>query len=136
MTIAVRQGAPQFPTVAGGIAPSTHDEMDAALQALQSHKDEWVSLPVDKRIALLDRIIKDFAAIAPRWVAACAQAKGIAADSPVLGEEWGAGLWPVLRNLRLLRQSLKEIEATGRPKIPGPLTTRPDGQVVVQVFPQ
>ena len=136
MTIAVRQGAPQFPTASGSIPPSTHDEMDAAVQALQSHKDEWVSLPVSKRVALLDRIIKDFTAVAPRWVAACAQAKGIAADSSLLGEEWGAGMWPVLRNLRLLRQALIDIEASGRPKIPGPVTTRPDGQVVAQVFPQ
>ncbi len=136
MTTVVRQGAPQFPTVSGSIAPSTRDEMDAAVQALQSHKNEWVSLPVNKRIALIDRLIKDFAAIAPRWVDACARAKSIAADSPAIGEEWGAGVWPVLRNLRLLREALVDIEATGHPKIPGPVTTWPDGHVVAQVFPQ
>ena len=136
MTAVVRQGAPQFPTVSGSIPPSARDEMDAAVQALQSHKNEWVSLPVKKRIALIDQLIKDFAAIAPRWVAACARAKSIAVDSPAVGEEWGAGTWPVLRNLRLLREALVDVEANGRPKIPGPVTARPDGQVVAQVFPQ
>ncbi len=136
MTTVVRQGAPQFPMIAGAMPPSTRDEMDAAVQALQTHKNEWVTLPVSKRIALIDQLIKDFAAIAPRWVAASAQAKSIAVNSPVIGEEWGAGTWPVLRNLRLLREALVDIETNGRPEIPGPVTTRSDGQVVVQIFPQ
>src|SRR5947209_15389143 len=101
MTTIVRQGAPQFSVVSGSIPPSTRDEMDAAVQALQSHKDEWVSLPVKGRVALIDQLIKDFTAIALRWVAACAQAKSIAVDSPAVSEEWGAGTWPVVRNLRL-----------------------------------
>ena len=113
MTIATRHGSPQFPTISGSISPSTRDEMDAAAQVLHSHKDEWVSLPVHKRIVLLDQLIKDFAAIALRWVAACGQAKGIAADSSSIGEEWGAGTWPVLKNLRLLRQALVDIAANG-----------------------
>src|SRR5258707_13480757 len=71
-----------------------------------------------------------------RWVAACARAKGIAEDSPLVGEEWGAGAWPVLKNMRLLRQALVDIEAYGRPRIPGPARTRPDGQVRAQGFPQ
>jgi len=50
MTTVVRQGAPQLPTVSGSITPSTRDEMDAAVQALQSHKNEWASLQVSKRI--------------------------------------------------------------------------------------
>src|SRR5205085_5132557 len=114
MTTVVRQGAPQFPMVSGDIPSSTRDEMDAAVQALQSHKNEWVSLSASKRIALLDQLIKDFVAIAPRWVATSAQAKSIAVDSPVIGEEWGAGAWPVLRNMRLLREELVDIEANGR----------------------
>ena len=136
MTTVARQGAPEFPTVVGNMPPSTRDEMDTAVQSLQAHKNEWVALSVKKRIALLDRLMADFAAIAPRWVAASARAKGIAEDSPLVGEEWGAGAWPVLKNMRLLRQALVDIDAHGRPRIPGPVRTRPDGQVSAQVFPQ
>ena len=136
MTIVTYRGSPSFPTVLGSISPSTRDEMDAAVQALQSHKDEWVTHTVRERIALLDRLIQDFAAIAPRWVAACLQAKSVAEDAPTASEEWAVGPWPVLKNLRQLRQSLSEIETYGHPRIPGPVTTRPDGQVVAQVFPQ
>src|SRR5260370_17051516 len=38
--------------------------------------------------------------------------------------------------MRLLRESLRDIATKGRPQIPGPVTTRPDGQGVAQVFPQ
>src|SRR6266480_6336150 len=136
MTIVTHHGSPSFPTVLGGISPSTRDEMDAAVQALQSRKDEWVTRTVRERIASLDRLIQDFAAIAPRWVAACLQAKSVAEDAPTASEEWAVGPWPVLKNLRQLRQSLSDIETYGHPRIPGPVTTRPGGQVVAQVFPQ
>ncbi len=136
MSITTYQGSPQFPAVSGSIPPSTQETVDAAVQVLQEHKDAWVAVTNRQRIAILDRLINDFAAIAPRWVAASLQAKSIAEDSPSVGEEWVAGVWPVLKNLRQLRNSLSDIEAYGRPKIPGHITTRPDGQVVAQVFPQ
>ncbi len=136
MTTTTRQGAPQFPTVSGSIPPSTREEMDTAIETLQAHKDEWVAFSVRERIALIDRLIRDFAVIVSRWVDASIQAKGIAEDSLCAGEEWAAGAWPVLKNLRQLRQALVDIEADGHPKIPGRVTTRPDGQVAAQVFPQ
>ena len=77
MTTTTYQGAPQFPTVLGSIRPSTREEMDTAIEALQSHKDEWVAFSIYDRIMLIDRMIKDFAAIASRWVDASIQAKGI-----------------------------------------------------------
>src|SRR5579859_7756034 len=136
MTVAARQGSPHFPSISGSIAPSTRDEMDAAVQALQAHKDEWVTVLNRERIAILERLIRDFAAVAPRWVAACLQVKGIAEDAPTAGEEWAMGPWPVLKNLQQLRQTLIDIETDGRPRLPGPVTTRPGGQLVAQVFPQ
>src|SRR5712692_9019953 len=105
MTIDIHHGSPQFPSVSGSILPSTRNEMDAAVQTLQAHKDAWVARSTPERIAIVDELIKDFAAIAPRWVAACIQAKGIPEDSPTVGEEWGAGLWPILKQLRQLRQA-------------------------------
>jgi acyl-CoA reductase-like NAD-dependent aldehyde dehydrogenase len=110
--------------------------MDAAVRELQARKDAWVALSVRERIAIVERLIRDFNAMAPRWVAASIQAKEIAPDSPAVGEEWGAGAWTLMRLLRQTRQALADIEAGGKPHIPGPVTTRPDGQLVAQVFPQ
>jgi acyl-CoA reductase-like NAD-dependent aldehyde dehydrogenase len=136
MTISTPQGAPQFPTVLGSMPSSTPEEMDAAIEVLQAHKDKWVTFSIHERIPLIDRLITDFAAIASRWVDTSIRVKGVAEDSLCVGEEWAAGAWPVLKNLRQLRQSLVDIEVDGHPKIPGRVTTNPNGQVVAQVFPK
>jgi acyl-CoA reductase-like NAD-dependent aldehyde dehydrogenase len=135
MVTTTQQGSPQFPTIAGSIQASTREEMDAALQVLQEYKNAWVALSLRARAALVNSLIQDFAALAERWVAACCEAKGISATSFV-GEEWGTGPFTLLKQLRQLRQSLLDIETLGAPRIPGPVTTRADGQVVAQVFPQ
>ena len=41
----------------------------------------------------------------------------------------------MIRNLRLLRRALWDVEVHGRPRIPGSIRTRPDGQVTARVFP-
>ena len=64
------------------------------------------------------------------------EAEGIPADSPTAGEEWLAGPYFILRNLKLLDGALEETERHGQPRIPGPVSTREDGQVVARVFPQ
>jgi len=135
MATTTRQGSPQFPTIAGSVQPSNREEMDAAVQELQEQKNAWVTVSTRSRIALIDELIRDFAAIAERWVTACCEAKGIA-HTTFVGEEWGTGPYTLLKQLRQLRQSLVDIETRRAPRIPGPVTTRADGQVVAQVFPQ
>jgi acyl-CoA reductase-like NAD-dependent aldehyde dehydrogenase len=132
----MNQGAPQFPAITESIAATTQEEMEHALQDLQAHKDEWVRVSVQQRIALLEQLISNFVAVAPRWVTASLEAKGMSADASIAGEEWMAGAWPVVKNLRLLRQALIDIETYGRPRIPGPVKTLPNQQVAAQVFPQ
>jgi acyl-CoA reductase-like NAD-dependent aldehyde dehydrogenase len=135
MAIATRAGSPQFPTATSNIPASPQQRMDDAIADLQTKKDAWVQVTVRERIALLERLMRDCKAIAPRWVAACTQAKSIPSDAYTVGEEWAIGPYTLLRNLRLLRRSLNEIAKDGRPRIPGPVTTHPDGQVAAQVFP-
>ena len=136
MTTATQQGSPQFPQAASNVAASDQATMDAAIAALQAQKDAWVATPVPERIALVDRLIHDFAAIAPRWVDACLQAKEIAPDAPTVGEEWSMGPYTLLKQMRQLRMSLDDIRRRGVPRIPGPVKMRPDGQVTALVFPQ
>lgn len=135
MTTTISAGSPQFPTVTGKIAPSSQESMDAAIKVLVAQKQAWIQTSLDARIAIIDTLITDFAAIAPRWIAACAQAKGLAENSPLVSEEWSSVAWPILLNLRQLRQVLSDIKKDGHPHIPGPIHTRPDGQVTAQVFP-
>ena len=105
------------------------------MQILQEQKNAWVTVSTHARIALIDELLQDFAAIAERWVAACCEAKGIA-QTTFVGEEWGTGPYTLLKQLRQVRQSLVDIQTRRAPRIAGPVTTRADGQVVAHVFPQ
>jgi acyl-CoA reductase-like NAD-dependent aldehyde dehydrogenase len=136
MTIAAQQGSPQFPQAASAVAASDQTTMDSAIADLQARKDAWVATSVSERITLIDRMIADVAAIAPRWVDACLHAKEIVTGSVGVGEEWSTGPYLMIKQLRQFRTALEDIRTRGVPRIPGPVKTRPDGQVTAQVFPQ
>ena len=129
-------GIPQHGDAAGAVPPTTRREIDAALGTLRDKKDDWARLPVRDRRAILGELLKDFQVLAEPWAEAVREAEGIPAGSPTAGEEWVAGPYMIVRNLRLLDRALEETERFGQPRIPGPVTTRPDGQVVARVFPQ
>ncbi len=132
----VSRGIPQHRDVEGAIPPTPTGSIDEALADLLREKNQWAQLPIVDRLAILRELRKDFTAVAARWAEACRVGEGIPAGTPTVGEEWLAGPYFILRNLRLLEVALGEIESQGRPKIPGPVSTRADGQVVAQVFPQ
>ena len=119
-----------------GARPDTpRPQLDAAVADLRRHGDEWAALPIDRRIELLDGLIDDFHAVAHRWVETVRRIEGVEADGPFLGEEWLAGPYVVLRNMRLLRGTLEEIRDHGRPTVPGRVRRNAQGRVVAGVFP-
>lgn len=114
---------------------SPNPDVDAAVTAVAARKDAWVATGVEDRIALLERIMRDTRAVAPRWVEVECARKHIPADGAIAGEEWFAGPSIVVRNARLLRDSLRDIARHGAPRLPGQVRTRADGRVVAPVFP-
>jgi hypothetical protein len=132
---AIRRGSAAIPEVAGIMPPSSRQALELAVEELRARAAEWVALPVAERIALVEELQHDVARVSERWATLSLQAKGIAPDEPTAGEEWITGPYLVLRNLRLLRRSLADIASHGRPTIPGRAFTRPNGQVVVRIFP-
>ncbi len=112
-------------------------ELEAALAVLAERKDAWAQLPVGSKIRYLVEARRVTAAVADQWVAAAAQAKGIPDGSPSVGEEWLSGPWALLFALNRLAETLRALARGEAPPVPrGALRTRPDGQVVVRVFPQ
>ena len=109
--------------------------MDAAVSAVAGSKDTWAAVSPAARVDILGRLLDDFSSVAARWVAASLEAKGIAPGSPAEGEEWIAGPFCVLRNIRLLRDALSDIAANGAPRIPGPVWIGSDDRVAAGVFP-
>ncbi len=109
--------------------------MDEAVAELQARKKAWTEVSVRPRIGLIDELSHGVLAVADRWAKVCIEAEGIDPESPAAGEEALVGPYFILRNLRLLRKSLSDIEAHGRPCIPGPVRTLPGGQVAARIFP-
>lgn len=116
------------------IKPSSQAEIDQALAVLTAHKDVWAKMDVPSRIALLDQIKQDLPKVEKRWVEAGLAAKGGVTETMAEGEEWYS-VTVTYRTIRFLRNALQDIVQYGKPKIPGKVTTRSNGQVVAQVVP-
>ncbi len=128
--------SPKTPQILTPSAPSSsRAEMDAAVAVLQENKGAWTAVSPKERIALLGDLSKRFLAVAERWAALGIEHEGLDPEHPGSGEEALVGPYFILRNLRLLRESLLDIDTHGRPRIPGGVRTRPDGQLVARVFP-
>ena len=91
-------------------------------------------MDIPGRIALLDQIKQDLPRVEQRWIAACLAAKGAISETMAEGEEWYS-ITVTYRNMRFLRKALQDIMRYGKPKIPGKVTIRSNGQVVAQVVP-
>jgi acyl-CoA reductase-like NAD-dependent aldehyde dehydrogenase len=100
---------------------------------LQARRAAWVSLSATERLSLIARLRRDVARIAPEWSAAVARAEGLGPSEAA--EEELAGPYLTLRQLRLLRASLRDIARGGVPRIPGGVTTLPDGRAAARVMP-
>jgi hypothetical protein len=113
---------------------SSPEAIDAALEILTVNKQPWARLPVAERLGLLETMIADFSMVAPSWVKASLRAK----SGPTTQEhtpEWLGGPYSVLRNLFLLKKSLKAMQSNGIRSIVGPVVTRPNGKISARVFP-
>lgn len=116
---------------------TTKQELSVHLERLRDNKARWVKTPLARRIQLLAQCMDATLAMAPEMVAAACEAKGIPKDHPAEGEEWLGGPMTIMRNLRLLSQTLQDVQDRGAPRLgAGDLTRRPDGQVKVPVFPR
>lgn len=116
------------------IQPSSQAEMDQALTVLTAHKDAWAKMDIPGRIELLDQIMQDMPGVEERWLAAGMSAKENQTETYGAGVEWYS-ITVTYRYIRFLRKALQDILQYGKPKIPGKISTRANGQVVAQVVP-
>ena len=116
------------------LTPSSQAEIDQALSVLAAHKDAWATMDIPGRIALLDRIKHDIPGVEERWLAASMAAKESPPESYGAAVDWYS-ITVIYRYIRFLRKALQDILQYGKPKIPGKVSTRANGQVVAQVVP-
>ena len=110
--------------------------IDRDVATLHARKGEWARLPVAEKLELLRTLRRRTAAVADRWVAEAVKGKGIPEGSPWAGEEWMSGPYALLYGIGALERTLERL-ARGEVPIPSPraMRTRPDGQLVVEVYP-
>lgn len=110
-------------------------ELDKMLATLRQKADGWARSSLPERIALAKKMLQGYLDVAEASVVAGCHAKGIDPSSALASEEWFAGPTIVIRNLRLLIETMERLEAGRPPFDPALVRTRPDGRVTVDVFP-
>jgi acyl-CoA reductase-like NAD-dependent aldehyde dehydrogenase len=114
--------------------PSSAQQLDKAVSRVREGASRFVKLSLDERVQLARSMQAGYLRVARASVEAACAAKGIPLGTPMEGEEWTLGPWFVVRQLRLLAQSLRALEKTGNTPV-GKLGRTADQRVSVQVFP-
>lgn len=114
--------------------PSTQAQMNAAITRLRENAGNFARLSIDQRIALAESMQRGYLGVTERSVHAGCKAKGIAVGTPAEAEEWATGPWGVVRQLRLIRESLHAIKTGGNTAV-GPVSRTADDHLSVRVFP-
>ena len=113
---------------------SSQAKLDDTIAHLREAAWKFATLSIEKRIELATAMQQGFVKVMGAMVQAGCKAKGIAPDSNLAAEEWAAGAWGVVRQLRLVRESLQAISSTGNTRI-GKVKRTQAGNLAVQVYP-
>lgn len=110
--------------------------LDSALATLAECATKFARTPLADKVAWLSEIASRFHELSPRMVATACRAKGVEVGSALEGEEWLAGVLPIIRNLRQLARSLDDVRRFGAPRIDSSrVAPLPHGGVAVEVVP-
>ncbi|MGD9721317.1 MAG: aldehyde dehydrogenase family protein [Pirellulales bacterium] len=115
--------------------PATNERIDRCLAELTAGRSRLTALSLAERMALLEDCLARVARLAPEWVDAASDAKGLLLSNPLRAEEITAGPVATARHLQLLIRNFKSLQSTGRIELPAPPKTGPEGALRVQVMP-
>ncbi len=109
-------------------------ELDEAVAVLWDGATRFAALDIDERIRLLRAMRSGYARVAFRTVVASCRAKRIVLGTPLEGEEWSLGPWPILRHIRRLLTSLSAIRQGELPRV-GTIGAATGGRLRLDIFP-
>ncbi|WP_107653577.1 aldehyde dehydrogenase family protein [Nocardia suismassiliense] len=116
---------------------TTFDEsaIDDVLTELTAGEKAWAQTPLRRRRELLDDIHARTGRFAGDWVRAARTIKGLAADSPLVGEEWMSGPLTLLQATAALSGTLAALDE-GRSPLDGvTVRTALGNRVAVPILP-
>ncbi len=116
-------------------ALETASDLTSRLERLHAAAPPWVALRAGAKAELLRGGRAGGHAEAATWAEAASKAKGLT-GTPLEGEEWLSGPWALLYALNRYIATMEQIATRGVPQIAASRRhRRPDGQIVVDVFP-
>lgn len=111
-----------------------HANLDKAVLELHEAKDTWARTSTSERVQILLEIKDALMNVAEGWATTTARHKQIPENSPLVGEEWGSGPYPVMAGCNALIETLSKME--GKKFLEDiPLRELPSGQTCATVIP-
>src|SRR5580704_11033346 len=114
---------------------TTESQLERSLQLLDAAHDRLLAATADELISLAEVCIYGTLRASDDWVAVSSRFKGLPEKSSLRAEDVMTGPVATVRHLRLLIQSLLDIKAYGKPRLPGRPTMGQDARLRVPVFP-
>ncbi len=114
---------------------TTTTEIDRTLATLAAAAPAWLTATVSERIALLDEVRALVAANAADWVRVSLDGKLVDPDSPLSGEEWISGPYPVLTWIEEAKQTLRALDSDADPLEQMRVRVTSTGRLAVRVYP-
>ncbi|MGW6421165.1 aldehyde dehydrogenase family protein [Nocardia sp. NPDC055053] len=115
-------------------APPAHASVDVALSELVDGEKRWAATSLRGRREVLDRVRELTGRHAQEWVDAAVGIKGLAASSPLVGEEWTSGPYVLAAGLGALSKTLDVLAENKSPLDKARFGTR-GNRVTVDVLP-
>ena len=111
------------------------EKLDRYIERLQAAKNKWATLPIERKIALLNELKKNLAKNAGQWVELSVKHKKIENSPSLAGEEWSTGPWAVLKAINAYIETLEQIQRGHPEKLIKKIEQRKNGQLKINVFP-
>lgn len=113
---------------------SEQNKLDSAVLELHNAKDTWAKTSTSERVKILYEIKDALVSVAEGWATTAARHKQLSEDSPLVGEEWSLGPYPVMAGCNMLIDTLSKME--GKRFLEDiPLRELSNGQTCATVLP-
>jgi len=109
-------------------------DLDAALSDLEARKDDWARTSNAERIEILRQVKDNIMQAAKAWATTASAKKLIPSGSPLEGEEWISGPYPLMAACNLLIETLEGMDGKRFLKRL-PIRDLPTGQIAARVLP-
>ncbi len=109
--------------------------IDAAMIELERGESAWALTGLHDRRGVLADIRELVRVHADEWVTIAATIKELDPQSPLVGEEWLSGPYPLLTNADALAESLAALERGRSPLAGSNITAAPGNRIRIQILP-